>query len=1250
MKSTVCTPHGRVEPQWMAASARTASVRAHGLRWAWLLLSALACLLASVAAPVFAGLPETPRPRQLTVADGLPSNTISRIAEDRFGYLWIATSEGLARYDGISYQVWRREQGLRDNYLWAVHVDAHNRVWIGTGQSGLVMLDTDRKTFRYYNRANTPGMGDDTVWSIASTPDGALWFGTQHGGLHRMASDGSVTRYMPREGDRRSLPSDGISNLAVAPDGSLWISTLAGAARWTGRDFERVPEHALSSDLVNTISFETDGTAWFGTPHGVGVRRPDGRYDAKPWAQVAPGMNILDVLRRDRTGQYWFDLPQGLGIGSIDGVSVVPLFSTASQGLVRPSWSGAYEDREGGLWFASNGHGLWYLPPNWRQFSVLTRRLDDPTSLSNAHVRGIAPARGGDMWLVGSGGVLDRLDPESGKITHVAKDFSGNLGLERVLQDRHGMVWVTYYGGLARIDPATGAHRNWSDSDRRDPAPGGTSELVESQGLLWVVGSDGELQARDADGHVVDAFKFGERGLPEYLTLELAGNGLDDELWVNGSQGLWRLNGGTRRFERVPGSPQVQIDAFALEGRQRVWIASFGELTAYRWDGLRLRREFSLGARQGLPLTDARGLTVDSAGRLWMTTTRGLVRVDPQARSVRVYGVKDGLPSQEFAGKPVPRPGDGRILIGSPEGLVLFDPAVVRPVRQAPPLVIETIEVRRGNQRTAFATNAGVAASAQADAGDRASAGRATADAIAAATAGRRSSVPPVRIADGDRDLRIVARLLSFNNAQTNRYRFRLSNYDPGWVDVGANGERLFSQLPPGDYRLEIMAKTADNVWTPPQVIDLHVDSPWWWSWWALVGLLALCALLMLWVLLAHRNRLQRRLSWQRAEHEREVAKQASLAKTRFLATLGHEVRTPMTGVLGMSELLLDTQLDQKQRSYTQSIRSAGEHLLRLVNDALDLARIESGKLELADEPFDLRALVDEASKLMAPLAQQRRLAFEVEVAANAPRGLRGDSSRVCQVLMNLLGNAIKFTEEGTVSLRVEALTPQGVRFEVADTGPGLNEEQKARLFRRFEQAEGARTTARYGGSGLGLAICQELAAAMEGHITVYSEPGQGARFVFDLPLLEVEPPRVVAGSTPEPSLRGFQVGALALLLVEDDPTVAEVIAGLLRVQGHRVTHVGNGLAALAEVATANFDMALLDLDLPGINGLDLARQLRAQGFVQPLIAVTARADADAEPQASAAGFDRFLRKPVTGALLGEAIDAMRSTMAPRLG
>ena len=272
---------------------------------------------------------------------------------------------------------------------------------------------------------------------------------------------------------------------------------------------------------------------------------------------------------------------------------------------------------------------------------------------------------------------------------------------------------------------------------------------------------------------------------------------------------------------------------------------------------------------------------------------------------------------------------------------------------------------------------------------------------------------------------------------------------------------------------------------------------------------------------------------------------------------------------------------------------------------------------------------------MTAPMAKQRGLEFRSRIAADAPRWLQGDPMRVRQILLNLLGNALKFTERGSVSLKVASAVP-GVRFVIADTGPGLNDEQKARLFQRFEQAEGARTAARYGGSGLGLAICQELAAAMGGRIALDSTPGQGTDFTVDLPLPDAEPPATVAV---EPGVRKHH--ALHLLLVEDDATVAEVIVGLLQAQGHTVVHAAHGLAALSEIASNDFDMALLDLDLPGLDGLALARQLRSQGIAIPLLAVTARADADAEPLAREAGFDGFLRKPLTGAMLAEAIETL---------
>jgi signal transduction histidine kinase/ligand-binding sensor domain-containing protein/CheY-like chemotaxis protein len=1168
-------------------------------------------LLAGIATTAQAGLPETPRPRQFTVADGLPSNRINGIAEDRSGYLWIASSDGLVRYDGVAFHTWRVEQGLHDNFIWSVHTDASNRVWFGTHQAGLAMFDAERRHFRHYSRGNTPAMASDDVWSVTSTPDGSIWFGTADAGLYRLAPDGkTVARFMPRPNDPRSLPHASVGQLVVAPDGTLWIGTQGGVARWTGRDFERAPGSALNSSVVNGLTLERNGTLWIGTPEGVSVRKPDGAWSKSPWAQVEGGSEVLHVLQRDRSGQYWYDIPAGLGHVGERRIEAVPLYSSSASGLVRPSWISAHQDREGGLWFVSYNNGLWYLPANWRRFSVLSRRDDATDSIANAHVRGIAPSANGDMWLVGTGGVLDRLDPETGVAKHVARDVGRGYVLASVFEDRRGQVWASYQEGLVRVDPATGEVTRWTRASTVDATLFGEARFAQtSDGLLWLATEHG-VQVRDEDGRVQRSMPAGTGGVPAGVFIEQIGRGVDGALWLAGSKGLLTWNAGRRRFEAVPGASQRHVFGFALGKDNRIWLARFGALESYRWDDASLRLESSIDTRSGFPALEPSGLVIDSDGRAWLTSVRGLIRVDPADRSVRIYGVRDGLPGQEFADFPVLRPGDGRILAGAAEGLVIFDSSTLKDGGIPPRLAIESIDALRGDAKHSFAP--GTAFS----------------------------------IGHDDRDLRFVARLLSFNDARNHAYRFRLDGYDERWVDTGASGERVFSRLKPGHYRLQVQARAADNVWSSVQTVAFDVKPPWWWTWWAIAAF-AVAGATVVWALAnAYRQRLKRRHAWQLAKQKQDLAEQASHAKTRFLATLGHEVRTPMTGVLGMSELLLATPLNPQQRGFVGAIRGAGEHLLRLVNDALDLARIESGKLELADETFDLHVLMEELAALVGPLAKQRGLGFAMTIGEDAPRHVRGDVARVRQILLNLLGNAVKFTERGTVSLGASKLAPEGVCFEVADTGPGLNAEQKSRLFRRFEQAEGARTSARYGGSGLGLAISQELAAAMEGKIEIDSAPGEGTRFSVRLPLSAsfLAVARDESSGTEAPSPRSF-----SLLLVEDDPTVADVLTGLLRLQGHHVVHVPHGLSALAAVATTPFDAALLDLDLPGMDGLALARQLRIQGFARPLIAVTARADAGAEPDAMEAGFDHFIRKPMTNAMLAALLE-QAIPCEPRVG
>ncbi|ALN56501.1 histidine kinase-, DNA gyrase B-, and HSP90-like ATPase [Lysobacter enzymogenes] len=1155
-----------------------------------------------------ARLPETPRFRRFGQEQGLPKSVVA--AElDHQGYLWMATEDGLARYDGVEFTLWRHVIGLSgslpDNMLEDLYIDSGDRIWVAS-RDGLSWLGADRKEFERISFDGANANCSDNVTFLTGTPDGTIWTATSDGLLCRIAPDGrSVERFVPGAGAAARLPRGPVTALMADPRGRLLVGTANGLARYDQGRFERIGRDETAGLGVGELSQEADGSIWVGTSGGLFRLSADDRMTRPPWKLGEDAGNAIVIS--DLSGGRWIGTTAGLyRVDADDNVRL--LQDDAGDGLwdYRSGVLQMLRDEEGGIWLVTYSQGLVYLPPDWNRFASVTsvggRQID------RLDARDVAPDGDGGFWML-TATDLYRLRAGSGTLEPVASSRELGLKWMHTLYARpDGRLWIGHSGGLVLFDPASGQGRSWPLDPKR-PRLQGTVWFLHEQpdGGLWIWLSDGSVHRYSADGEELAPGPI-ERTLATAGFLTSPGTfrpGPDGQLWFAGGTGLHRWDGDG--FVAVPGGEFGDIQAMTFAGPQRLWLARTGALEAYRWKDGKLSLERRIDNTNDYPDTNVSGLLASRNGTVWATTARGLLMVSPDARRLRLFGLGDGIPNVELTRTTPHRNADGIAAALSLDGMVLFDLDTPFPNARPPRLSLESLSVRREEDDWALSPAGG-----------------------------------GVQLESDDRDFRVVARLMSFLDPRSHIYRFKLEGYDPDWIEQRANGERVFSRLDPGEYRLLVKAAGADGIWSEPVAFELWVKPPWWRSTWAQLVFTVLGIVLIGIVAVAYRRRLGRRSAWQLAVHKREVAEQASLAKTRFLATLGHEVRTPMTGVLGMSELLLDTPLDEKQRGYTESIKRAGEHLLRLVNDALDLARIESGRLELQDRPFDLHALVEEAAGLMQPLARQRGLAFEVEIADDAPPGLRGDPHRVSQILMNLLGNAIKFTEHGRVGLRVRALSPQGVRFEVSDTGPGLNDEQKARLFRRFEQAEGARTAARYGGSGLGLAICQELAAAMDGQVSVVSQAGQGARFVLDLPLPAAAPPSPSQPRdrySPRVPVAPERSVPRAILLVEDDATVAEVIAGLLRAQGHRVTHVANGLAALAETATARFDLALLDLDLPGINGLDLARQLRVQGFAQPLVAVTARADADAEPQARRAGFDLFLRKPVTGAMLAEAIE-----------
>ncbi|WP_163558741.1 ATP-binding protein [Halomonas sp. NO4] len=355
-------------------------------------------------------------------------------------------------------------------------------------------------------------------------------------------------------------------------------------------------------------------------------------------------------------------------------------------------------------------------------------------------------------------------------------------------------------------------------------------------------------------------------------------------------------------------------------------------------------------------------------------------------------------------------------------------------------------------------------------------------------------------------------------------------------------------------------------------------------------------------------------------------AESASRAKSEFLATVSHEIRTPLNGVIGMSELLLEQPLDARSDDYARTLHSSGQRLLELINDILDFSKIESGRLELERRPVDLAALVEEACQLFAPRAAAKGLRLVTRLSPSLPAATMGDPARLRQVLLNLLANAIKFTEQGEVSVEAGLSESGRLSLTVSDTGPGIAASQRERLFEPFRQGD-ASIARRYGGTGLGLAICRRLVAAMEGEIGVDSRPGAGSRFWIELPL----------EAAPSPARREASAAALPrfsgrVLVVEDNLVNRQVAKALLERLGCHVTLAASGQEALAFAEEAPFAAIFMDVQMPGLDGLATTRRLRATGDWRAAVAVVAMTAGGpgADPAScSAAGMSEYLGKPL---------------------
>lgn len=1180
--------------------------------------------------------------KQLGIEKGLSNNYVVSIAQDKQGFLWFATEEGLNKFDGTRFITYLKNedltrQGITGNELNCLLDDPQDSIlWIGTQRAGLNAYDYVNNTFLcyrhdgenpeslitddvtkivaatdgnlwittywrgvdyfdkkagkfiHYNTQTVPGLASDNIWSVVDGGDGKLYMGHVHHGFSVLSlKDKKVKNFMHDPEDPVSLPGNGVTCIYKDLSGNIWLGTDRGLA-------------LFNPEAENFIHFHHSED---GVPHTVfDIRQFDGN---KLWiAMEFGGIAILDLTQR------MFLSPDQVRFQYIkEGDDEYSL----SNSTVRCLFQDSFKNVWAGMW----GGGINFLSHESSYFNVYSYSpiQHSGSSLNNKTASSVCVARDGKLWIGTDGGGINVFD--KGKRVAVYKEETGDLtdnSIQAALCDSEGNLWFgSFMGGVDFYDVKK---KSFHQIFPKDKTGEDVRALYEDAEYVWIGTSNGIYKVRLHDKGIADHYTV-ENNLVRCISKDNL-----NRLWIGtfgGGLGVFDEHFQCVKLFNVTSLfPSNTINTVYMDSQNRMWIGTGEGLVCFpssqSWDYKVYRSE------EGLSNVHIRAITEDNHGNIWVSTNKGISCLLKDKEVFYNYDHWDNVPMGNFMSGSVAEAKDGTLYFGSINGLCRFNPDQVLEKRESPAAIITEMRIFDPLRDT--------------DSNEKVMALEGQSE---------------VRLSYMQNNFSVTFNIQNYALADQVEYAYMLKGLENSWYTVTDPNNVTFRNIPPGNYCFQVKTRIRNQEWADEIAsLDIRIDPPVWLTWWAKLFYILSGVSVLYFILHAYKKKLDMESLYELEKKNHEQEQELNNERLRFYTNITHELRTPLTLILGpLEDMQKSNSLSGKDSQKISVIHQSAIRLLNLINQILEFRKTETQNKKLCVSRDNLAALVHEIGLKYKELNRKPEIDFCLEIEQE-DMSLFFDKEVVTIILDNLISNAIKYTEKGTITLGLHQVVRNNIHhteISVSDTGFGIAPDALPHIFDRYYQ-EGSEHQA--SGTGIGLALVKNLVVLHEGEIRVESSLNVGSTFYVSLLTDNTYPHVLHADSTEktsdekdekEENIEPVHSGKRILLIVEDNRDICDYIVESFS-DDFEVRTAANGEQGLEQALGCIPDIIVSDIMMPVMNGIVMCRKLKEDLRTShiPIILLTAKDSLQDKEEGYQVGADSYLTKPFSATLLHSRI------------